>query len=150
MDPRDFLQVAVALSARPTEAERRTAVSRAYYASFHVALQLVDEKCGVVVPIHQAHVKLCYCLQHVGKNTDAYDAGRILDALREARRIADYELSDNAPKKPSWAAFHVRQTQDIIDALDRCSVEPNLSVVIEAVRGYAHDRLGWLVRDAKS
>ena len=41
MDFRDFLSLAVTLSNGTTEAEWRSASSRAYYAAFHVARQKV-------------------------------------------------------------------------------------------------------------
>ena len=49
MEGTDFLQLAIRLSAGVTEAEWRSAVSRAYYGAFHVARQFV-ESCGVTLP----------------------------------------------------------------------------------------------------
>ena len=49
MNPRDFLDVADELIAGPSEAYWRSSVSRAYYAAFHVADQLLTQ-CGFVVP----------------------------------------------------------------------------------------------------
>ncbi len=67
MDGRDFLPLANALAAGPTEAEWRTAISRAYYAAFHVARQLVMD-LGFVVPYaDRAHAYLWYRLSNSGK-----------------------------------------------------------------------------------
>ena len=41
MDEREFLKVALSLLAGASEADWRSAVSRAYYAAFHVARNLV-------------------------------------------------------------------------------------------------------------
>jgi uncharacterized protein (UPF0332 family) len=49
ISPRDFLTVAKYLAARGTEGEWRTAVSRAYYAVFHTARNLMED-LGFVVP----------------------------------------------------------------------------------------------------
>jgi len=49
MSGRDFLPLAQRLAAGPTEAEWRTAVSRAYYAAFHVARLLMTD-LGFAVP----------------------------------------------------------------------------------------------------
>ena len=42
MDPRDFLDQARLLAATNTAAGRRSAISRAYYATYHVALELLQ------------------------------------------------------------------------------------------------------------
>jgi len=55
MTPREFLDVADEWCVGTREAEWRSAVSRAYYAAFHAAIELMD-RCGFVVPKgEQAH-----------------------------------------------------------------------------------------------
>lgn len=49
MNPRDFLEVANDLLSGDSEAEGRSAISRAYYAAFHVALNLF-RCCGFHPP----------------------------------------------------------------------------------------------------
>ena len=49
MSPRDFLALAEKLIEDDTEGHWRSAVSRAYYAAFHVARSLL-ERLGFVVP----------------------------------------------------------------------------------------------------
>lgn len=49
MGGRDFLDLAVRLSEGRSEAELRTAVSRAYYAAFHVAKELLED-AGIALP----------------------------------------------------------------------------------------------------
>jgi hypothetical protein len=63
MSPDDFLALAARLSASSGEAERRSAVSRAYYGVFHIARQVI-EACGVTCPESaEAHDKISKCLQ---------------------------------------------------------------------------------------
>jgi hypothetical protein len=58
----DFLHLAVRLSGGATEAQWRSAVSRAYYGAFHLARDFV-ESCGVTLPkTAEAHDKLQWCL----------------------------------------------------------------------------------------
>jgi hypothetical protein len=53
MNWRDFLPLATRLAAGTTEADWRTAVSRAYYAAFHVARRLfTDLKFAAADPGH--------------------------------------------------------------------------------------------------
>src|SRR5262249_22533211 len=91
MNPRDFLNVAAALIAGPSEADWRTAGSRAYYAAFHVARNLLRQ-CGFVVPkADQAHAYLWLRLANCG-HPDVTKAGDDLHDLRNVRNQADYDL----------------------------------------------------------
>ena len=49
MDAHEFLDLATSLATEDSEAAWRTAVSRAYYAAFHLAGQLLTD-CGFKVP----------------------------------------------------------------------------------------------------
>ncbi len=55
MNWRDFLLVANRLTAGATEADWRTAVSRAYYAAFHVARRLLADLKFNVPRADRAH-----------------------------------------------------------------------------------------------
>ena len=74
MTGRDFLQLAVVLAGGTTEAEWRSAVSRAYYAAFHVARDLLIS-CGFAAPRgEQAHAYLWLRLSNAD-DADVEDAG---------------------------------------------------------------------------
>ena len=61
----DFLPLANQLAAAATEPEWRTAISRAYYAAFHVARQLLEE-LGFRVPwADRAHAYLTIALKQL-------------------------------------------------------------------------------------
>src|SRR5688500_5045380 len=93
MDAADFMTLALKLSQSSGEAQRRTAVSRAYYSAFHLARKLVDS-CGVRFPSSGAtHDKLPFCLT-ASQDKTLVAASRRLNALRMARNIADYDLAD--------------------------------------------------------
>jgi len=76
MNGRDFLSLAVQLSADSTEASWRTAVSRAYYAVFHVARDLLAG-LGFTVPYgDRAHTYLWLRLENCGDpNVESAGAG---------------------------------------------------------------------------
>ncbi|HEX5447201.1 MAG TPA: hypothetical protein VFW87_25525 [Pirellulales bacterium] len=95
MDPCDFISLAIRLSNSDQEADLRTAVGRAYYASFYLAKQLVED-CGVRWPRKdifgaEIHSKVRYCLSE-SSNADAMLASDKLWSLRDLRNKADYEL----------------------------------------------------------
>ena len=56
MTGREFLTVARQLAGASTEAEWRSAISRAYYAAFHVAREFLEELQFVVPRADRAHV----------------------------------------------------------------------------------------------
>jgi hypothetical protein len=55
---RDFLAIARQLASGSTEAEWRSAISRAYYATFHVARELLEDLSFAVPRADRAHVYL--------------------------------------------------------------------------------------------
>ena len=85
MTGRDFVACAEHFARGSTEAELRSAVSRAYYGAFHEALALLHA-CGVWLPkTEQVHVKVGYCLRDCG-DQDAAKAARELELLRSPRK----------------------------------------------------------------
>ena len=103
MDPTEFIQLGVKLLGRNTEAELRTAVSRFYYGAFHIAYQMLVDKCGIVIPENQAHAKLPQLFWY-SEEPHLDDVGRQLNSLRKMRRLADYDLDDPTPRQPAWAS----------------------------------------------
>lgn len=90
MNWREFLQLATRLAAEATEADWRTAVSRAYYAAFHVARRLLSDLKFTVPRADRAHQYLVYRLCNSGEAV-VEQAGRDLDTLRRLRNRADYD-----------------------------------------------------------
>ena len=94
MTGRDFVTCAEQFGQGSSEAELRSAVSRAYYGAFHEAVSLLND-CGVWLPkTEQVHVEVGYCLRDCG-NAEAAKAGQQLEVLRSQRKVADYDLDDN-------------------------------------------------------
>jgi len=91
MTGEDFLSVADSLLEGSSEADWRSAVSRAYYGAFHVARRLLHQ-CGfLVVSGEQAHAFMWMRLANSG-HPDVVAAGKDLSELRRNRNWADYEL----------------------------------------------------------
>src|SRR5712671_665398 len=91
MDGSEFLEVAWDLVTGEREADWRSAVSRAYYAVFHVARRLLFQ-CGFSVPhADQAHAYVWRRLSNSG-HPDVDNAGQNLSYLRGVRNEADYDL----------------------------------------------------------
>lgn len=139
MNPRDILEVADSLVAGVKEAEWRSAVSRAYYAAFHVARQLLLQ-CGFAVPRgDQAHGYLWLRVSNAGQ-ADVQIAGNNLNHLRQIRNWADYDL--DRPLDQDTALELVQTAEDIIHILETVAEEPAiLARIIAAIKVYERDVL---------
>jgi uncharacterized protein (UPF0332 family) len=139
MDPRDFLDVADEWSRGSREAEWRSAVSRAYYAAFHVARSLLEGQGFRVPQAEQAHQYLSLRLANGGQ-PDVQRAGNDLRFLRRRRNWADYDLQlllDEAA-----AAHEVQSALDIVEVLEAVRVSPAiLARMTEAIKAYERDVL---------
>src|SRR5208337_4398264 len=97
MNGRDFLPLARNLAALPTEVAWRSALSRAYYAAFHVARDLLESMGFAVPKADAAHKHLAWRLGNCGA-PQVEDAGRKLDILRGDRNSADYDMRHPLPR----------------------------------------------------
>jgi uncharacterized protein (UPF0332 family) len=96
MNPRAFLNLADDLATGPDESYWRSAVSRGYYACFHAARQLLIQ-CGFVAPhADGTHTYVSWRLSNCG-NPLIVQAGQKLNALRQDRNRADYDLDQPFP-----------------------------------------------------
>ena len=137
MSGREFLPVAKALLGAGTEAAWRSAVSRAYYAVFQVAPELMEDLKFSVPRGDRAHGYLWLRLSNCG-DPSVQGAGRELNDLRRERNRADYDV--NIPLSTSTAAALIRDAEQIIQALDAL-VEPTRTQVADAMKVYERDVL---------
>ncbi len=139
MDDTGFLNVADALSAGDTEAEWRSAISRAYYAAFHKARSLLL-RYGFRVPQgDQAHAYLWLRLSNAG-HPDVMNAGRNLNHLRGVRNLADYDFNTSIEQMEALELF--QRATDIIQLLDDLAKETTIrDRVLDAIKIYERDVL---------
>jgi len=139
MNPRDFLDVASDWATGSREAEWRSAASRAYFAVFHVAQQLL-QRCGFVVPNgDQAHAYLWLRLANSGR-PDIQRVGNDLNALRRRRNQADYDLDQFFDS--IVAVDCVQSAIGMIRDLEDLQTTPAiLAQVVSAIQVYERDVL---------
>jgi uncharacterized protein (UPF0332 family) len=138
MDPRDFLATADQLARGGTEADWRSAVSRAYYAAFHVARELFMA-CSFTVPrADRAHSYLWLRLCNCGDAT-MQRAGADLDVLRRLRNHADYDVAQ--PFLQATALSQMQQARQLLQALDAAAQEPLKSQITATMAVYERDVL---------
>lgn len=134
----DFLPLAHQLAAASSEPEWRTAISRAYYAAFHIARQLLEE-LGFRVPwADRAHAYLTMRLNNCG-DAQVQRAASELHSLRSLRNQADYDLQ--RPIRQSVAVAQAQISQQIIQTLILAKQEPARTSITDAMRVYERDVL---------
>ena len=139
MNPRDFLSVAEDLLEATRECDWRTAVSRAYYAAFLVAVELLRNVGFEVPPDGGGHAHVYRRLNNCGRE-EVIDAAQALWDLREARNWADYRM--NRPLGLGVAIDAVDDARRVIRLLDDLAdSEAVLAQVLAAVRAYERDVL---------
>lgn len=138
MNFRDYLTLARTLAAGATEAEWRSASSRAYYAAFHVARLLLLGLRFRVPQADRAHGYLWLRLSNAD-HADTITAGRSLGQLRRQRNWADYD--DRRTITKAGAIQNVQEAEEIIRALDAAAIDPIRTQITDAMKIYERDVL---------
>jgi hypothetical protein len=135
MDGRAFLDIARELVRGTTEAHRRSAAGRAYYA---LMLEVRDRlaRWGFSCPPRD---KVHHFARHrllVPNDADLNDAARALDELSRLRNAADYELSSPGQfATDSRAQAAIRRAATAITTLDTIDADAaRRAVAIAAIR----------------
>ena len=123
MDPRAFLHLAQRLAQSTDPADRRTAISRAYYAAYHVGFDLLISLRFKLERGHGAHEAVQVRLRNSSIQA-VISAGARLGRLQNVRVKADYWLQDPHPEIPSTAAAWIAEADRIIRARDAAAADP--------------------------
>jgi uncharacterized protein (UPF0332 family) len=132
MTGRDFLSTARRLAGGGDESDWRSAVSRAYYAAFHVARDLLTGLRFQPPRADRAHDYLYRRLNNCGVR-QVVDAATLLTDLRRRRNRADYDL--RPPCSVSDAADAVLDAEQIVQALDALT-PAELTQITDAMKLY--------------
>jgi hypothetical protein len=124
MNPREYAELASQLASkeRPTIAELRTSVSRAYYSAFNVAIEF-RKGIGVTAPEGwEGHKLVAEALRYSGDDKIGA-ASRELDDLRKARWAADYDMLDDHVEHQRSVQKWAARSRQINKKLDDCTTE---------------------------
>lgn len=133
----EFLSLAEQYVQGQAEADWRSAVSRAYYAAFHVAREFMSDLGFATPRADQAHAFLWRRLGNCG-HVPLTLAGSRLNQLRGERNRADYDLNLNLAWKDAQAA--VKSASLIIATLQSLSIEDR-QLATEVMKTYERDVL---------
>src|SRR5258706_10618309 len=98
VSPADLLQLAETLSEGSTECEWRAAISRAYYAALHVALQITQDPACAKHLLDTSSWDAGFAVRVIGAFSapkaahTVKGAGYVLSQLKQDRVAADYSL----------------------------------------------------------
>lgn len=115
MNGRDFLDTARHLASQGGEADGRSAVSRAYYAAFHAARDLLAALRFQTPRADRAHNYLYVRLNNCG-DSRVGTAAFLLQKLRGLRNQADYDVG--RPFIPADATKAIADAERILQTLD--------------------------------
>jgi len=128
MDPRFFLIFATdllnrlrqnqGLSTPGGRAECRSAISRAYYATFLVAVEFLNGIGISVTAKGECHTAVNHGLNNSG-NQDLKKAASNLGTLGTERRTADYQMAQSRPEQIAQVEIAVEMATQAILALDQ-------------------------------
>jgi hypothetical protein len=131
-----FIDLAGKLAASTTcdEIMCRTAVSRAYYGTFHLALDFLKELQVTIPRNASAHVVAQRYLVSSG-NSDAVKAGRIIADLHSDRIRADYRLDDSR-FNIDFARMRVAMAHNVRSTLDACRNDEAKAVIRQGIEEF--------------
>src|SRR5206468_1835863 len=114
------------------ESDWRSAVSRAYYAAFHTARDLLADLRFRVPRADRAHDYLYRRLNNCGEQR-VQDAATLLTDLRRRRNRADYDM--HPPCLAGDAGDAVVDAEQILQTLDTLT-QPELTQITAAMKVY--------------
>jgi hypothetical protein len=130
MDPATFLTVADRFQASPSEAERRTAIGRSYYALYNVVLRTLSSQGIPFSNTGNDHRQLVDYLFRCGHRQAARIGGALRD-LRVARNESDYNMDHVIAVAQSQLAY--RNAKNAVDRFN--SLTPaELQSIIQSMK----------------
>lgn len=135
MDPREFLQLATALVGRTGAAELRTAISRAYYATYNVSVELLKTMAIPISAGPAGHGQVATYLHNSG-DPEMQKVGSQFADLHSKRIRADYRMNRRDVENPKTAQALIAQANMMMQTVDTCRSEPKFSQIRSAIESY--------------
>ena len=126
MDPRDFNQVAIDIVVRRPPigpAAYRSEISRAYYAAFNVAANVLNTIGPSPGKGDSQHKKVVIYLRDSG-DVAMETTGLYIDSMRITRNRADYDMSNATVETLSSARDMAETARQAIEHLDQFAADP--------------------------
>lgn len=130
MKPTQFQYLAERLAEHGAyPAEFRSAISRAYYAAFHLGLSKLRDMGFAIVQNENAHKEVYRHLNNSG-DSELIKVASKMDDLRTRRNHADYELDRPDVEKKQNARMLVHQAARLMESMEkRCNSESRSQII---------------------
>jgi len=135
MDPREFQTLASALANGKTPAEIRTAISRAYYATHNIGVEILEEMGFRISEGPSGHGDVWNRLSNSG-NSEVMKVGSQLSGLYTMRIHADYRLARKDVENQKTAQGLVEQANRMIKILDENCSGLKKTQIIKAIQDW--------------
>jgi len=135
MDPREFHILASKLVQDSSPAHLRTAISRAYYATFNVSVEILKSMGIIISTGPAAHGQVQRFLNNCGNSEVTKVGSQIID-LHSKRIEADYRLHKQSAENQKTAQAVVKQAFNMISALDSHCSGSERSNIVSTIKEY--------------
>ena len=131
MEAKEFAALASRLSQASGSgpAAFRTAISRAYYAAFNVAVDVLDQIGSPATTGPGAHREVACCLM-ASKDDILKTAGTYMDQLHTRRIQSDYRMNNTGVETRSAAVLACDTAHDIIGELEKLLADEKRCAVV--------------------
>lgn len=141
MNPRDFHHLASQLVNDTSPAALRSAISRAYYAAYNVAVEFLADLGFRVSKGPAGHGEVQHRLSN-SEDTEVMQVGSQLTDLHSRRIQADYRLDRTDVENSKTVRALVEQTRRMIHILDSCRSEPRRTQITTAIQNWERKIVG--------
>ena len=135
MDPREFHRLASHLVGGSSPAEFRTAIGRAYYATYNVAVEILEDMGFRISRGPAGHGEVQHRLSN-SDDTEVMRVGSQLTDLHSRRIQADNRLDRTDVENIKTARALVEQARRMIQALDGCRSDPRRAQIVAAIQDW--------------
>ena len=135
MNPRDFSRLASELVNATRAAELRTAISRAYYATYNVSVEMLRDMGFRINRGPGGHGEVRNYLSNCGDPEVTRVASQLSD-LHHKRIRADYDLNRGDVENQTTARALVEQARRMIQILDQCRSDPRRTQIVRAMQDW--------------
>lgn len=114
-------------------AEFRSAISRAYYAAYHVGLEFLNKMGFSISKNSEAHDAVCWHFNNSG-DEDLKKIATKIGELRAKRNQADYQLNRTDVESKENAKLYVMSAGRIIESIEKCSKVKDSKLITEKIQ----------------
>lgn len=135
MNPRDYHILARELTEGNRPVNFRTAINRAYYATYNVGVENLEEMGFNIDKGPQGHKQVQRRLNQSGTEELVHVSSKLSD-LQSSRIDADYRMENQVVERMKNAEALVKQAGELIETIDSCCTGDNREQIVATIEEY--------------